>query len=217
MSQEPKEKRTRQSRVLTFAIVAVTALLVIALTIAWLFQSKGLQTMTKIQFQYLNLLGKEADTISVELGEIDVRNAGEKRIPFCVKASLEDAFILQLGHTTNLPLTYQIIEVDANWSNWQSATSTVVSGKYLNKADTGIAGQTYHSQTYNNYETVQKNAEPLYWQSEKISRGDKTTNRHNFVLIVSWKAMNENIIDKDTDMIYLTAGIPGGSDETKEN
>lgn len=222
MSQETKEKKSRQLRVLAFAMLIVIVLLV-AFTRAWLFESKGLQTMTKVQFAHLELHdGQTQDSSPVELGEIDVRKAGEKRVPFYVDISKGDSFILQLGHTTNLPLSYKIVEVkdDDVWSEWQNMDITddmVVSGKYLNLDNSvNIANGIKHETTYGNYtnDNVQKNAEPLYWQSDSITF---TKKERKYILIVSWTKCDDTVTDKDTEMIYLTAGIPnlGGSDETK--
>lgn len=213
MSHESREKMSRQSHALIIGLVVVTVMLVIALTLAWLFENKGLQTMTKIQFQYLDLYETNDDvTIPVELGKIDVRSAGEKRIPFRVRASEEDNFILQLGYTTNLPLTYQIKEVEG----WNATNGTTITGQFLNKSDNGVANGTEHTTTYENYNSVQTNAEPIYWQSEPISRGAKAENVHDYILIVSWQKCDEQVRDKETDMIYLTAGIPGGNNEAQQ-
>lgn len=214
MSHESKNKMSRQTLVLKVALVVVAIIAVIAATRAWFFESKGLQTMTRVEFPYLYLYGKDTDTVSVELGEIDVREAGEKRIPFRVVASRDSKFKLQLGHTTNLPLTYTIIKAEDDWENWENVSATSenkVEGEYLNK-NNSIADKTRHGTTYGDYSQVQKNAEPLYWQSELIPR---TKKEHNYILIVTWpKCDDTTVVDKDTEMIYLTAGIPGGNDET---
>lgn len=220
MSRESKKKITRQYLILTLALVAII-LSVIALTRAWFSQNKGLQTMTKVEVPYLFLKGHDSDTVSIELGEIDVRNSGEKKIPFIVEANDDSYFKLQLGYTTNLPLSYTIVEVDEfkndNWKNIEADEANIVEGNYLNiQTGSKVANNTKHVTTYENYSEnyVQMNAEPLYWQSESIAYGNK---RHSFILIVSWKINNEKVIDKDTDMIYLTAGITGDPNETKTN
>lgn len=220
MPNEENRKTDRQTRVLIIILGAVTILLVIALTMAWLFQNKGLQTMTKIQFQSLDLVGKDTATVSVELGEIDVREAGEKRIPFSVVASEGTEFVLQLGYTTNLPLNYTIIDAGDDWTNWDTvgaSSSNIVSGKYINLDESNkIANQDKHETTYGTYgqSYVQKNAEPVYWQSDRIER---TAESHNYVLIVNWTTHdNTDVVDKDTDMIYLTAGIPGDNNNETE-
>lgn len=221
MSQEPKHKMLRQARVLTFALIAATMLAVIAITMAWLYQNKGLQTMTRIQVPYLYLRGHESDTISVELGEIDVREEGHKNIPFRVEASKDAKFKLQLGYTTNLPLNYTIVEVK-NFDNWEGTTANsgnVVTGNYLNKSKNDrTADDTEHETTYGTYasDNVQTNAEPVYWQSNLIDYGRVQDKK--YILIVSWNKCDDTVTDKDTDMIYLTAGISnkGGQDEANE-
>lgn len=217
MSNESKSKMSRQTIILVLALVA-TILSAIAISRAWFAQNKGLQTMTKIQFASLYLKGKDSDTVSVELGKIDVRSNGEKRIPFRVVASENAKFKLQLGYTTNLPLEYKIIKVNEwgsndEWKNAEVTNENTIKGTYLNKNENDIvANSEKHDKTYGKYEMryVQTNAEPVYWQSETISR---TEQEHRYILIVNWKECNNTVTDKDTDMIYLTAGIVEGTNE----
>ena len=72
----------------------------------------------------------------------------------------------------------------------------------------------YHDTTYSDNATVQKNAEPLYWQSTSlVSNGNDGID--NYVLVVSW-TKDDSVTDKETEMIYLTAGLGGYSNETAE-
>ena len=93
----------------------------------------------------------------------------------------------------------------------------LVSGSYLNSTTSGgriIASNRYHSETYkdgdNTYDQVQTYAEPLYWQSSKISSVPNSSGWggnpffKTFVIEISWDP-SEVQNDKETDIIYLSA------------
>ena len=157
--------------------------------------------MTKIHFSKLMLTGTDTDTVPINLGEIIMKETGSEERPFRVIANAGTKYILQLGHTTNLPLTYQIFSLDSNGNQGESVT--------LNRITT---------QTYGAGEKVQQNAHPEYLQSD--ARVCSVDGMDDYVLVVSWTITEENknsIVDKDTEMIYLTAGIGGyETNETTE-
>lgn len=211
MSHHRKHRMPLQLILITLALTAVVVLVAIAGTRAWLFHQREMATMTMIQFSELNLEGQNVGTLPIDLGEIDMKDAGFKRIPFRVRAKAGTNYILQIGHTTNLPLSYEIQLLDS----WDGETEKVISGANLNLAeDNPTANDKYHGQTYITGENVQINAEPVYWQSGPcICDGSGID---NYVLIVSW-SYDEGVVDKDTEMIYLTAGIGGyETNETTE-
>jgi hypothetical protein len=94
---------------------------------------------------------------------------------------------------------------------------TPVSGSYLNLSnnDGKIADNTYHDASYGSetgvksYDQVQKNAEPLYWQTsvsvtpDELSSGDFC---HYYILEVSWDDADKIENNKETDIVYLMAG-----------
>ncbi|ADU20909.1 hypothetical protein [Ruminococcus albus] len=92
-----------------------------------------------------------------------------------------------------------------------------VSGSYLNSTTSGnrlIASNKYHPETYKDgdstYGQVQTYAEPLYWQSRKISSVPNPSGWggnpffKTFVIEISWDP-SEVQNDKETDMIYISA------------
>lgn len=213
MSHHRKHRMPLQLILITLALTAVVVLVAIAGTRAWLFHQREMATMTMIQFSELNLEGQNVGTLPIDLGEIDMTSADYKRIPFRVRAKAGINYILQIGHTTNLPLSYEIQLLDS----WDGKTEKVISGANLNLAEDKTANDKYHGQTYitgENADNVQINAEPVYWQSGPcICDGSGID---NYVLIVSWSD-NKDVVDKDTEMIYLTAGIGGyETNETTE-
>lgn len=205
MSREENRKLHRRS-LLLIAVLAVAIMLTLAAgTLAWLRYDRSLQTATMIQVPTLSIRGSTDDAIPIDLGEIDVSGAGSKAVIFRVVSNPSTRYLVQLAHTTNIPLTYTIYPASTDGTG-SSVTehgvtcyySTVLSGAYLG---------TQHEATYGAYKEVQNNAEPLYWQSEV-----QTSNAEGndfYVLVVSWSGGLQN--DKETDMIYLTAGIGGAA------
>ena len=201
MSHHRKHRMSPQLILITLALAAVVVLTAIAGTRAWLYYHRELGTMTKIHFSKLELTGTDTDTVPINLGEINMKNTGKEKRPFRVIANAGTKYILQIGHTTNLPLTYQIFTLDSNGNQKESVT--------LNRITT---------QTYSDRENVQQNAHPEYLQSD--ARVCSSVGMDDYVLVVSWTITEENknsIVDKDTEMIYLTAGIGGyDTNETTE-
>ena len=85
-----------------------------------------------------------------------------------------------------------------------------MAGKFLNTDDSKIANSSLHDKSYGEYNSVQKNAEPLYWQNTDPIQPTVGANDTSFVdyyiLEVSWNSATiQN--DKETDIVYLTAGM----------
>ena len=194
-----REKKPRQLTMIAVSLAILVLLTAAVGTRAWLSTRRTLQTITKVQYYTLKLIGKDEDIVPVNLGEIDIRTAGSKSIDFGVVSKKGTKYKLQLGHTTNLPLTYTITTEDGS----------PVKGNYLNQNSTTSLAETagdYHNATYGSTDNVQKNAEPLYWVSDSGQCECGETGTDMYVLKISWKAQ-PSITDKETEMIYLTAGL----------
>ena len=102
---------------------------------------------------------------------------------------------MQLAHTTNLPLTYEIYTA----SEWAQKTTRIKEANAEEKQ--------YPDQTYNTGDHVQTNAQPLYWLAECTANA--TTGIDYYVLVVNWKSGTtaESVINKDTEMVYLSASL----------
>ena len=207
MSHEENKKLHRRSLLLIAALAGAIVLTLAAGTLAWLRYDRSLQTAAMIQVPTLSIRGSTDDAIPINLGEIDVSGAGSKAVIFRVVSNSGTRYLVQLAHTTNIPLTYTIYPASTSGTGSSVTESGVtcyysaaLGGAYLNQ------NGTQHEATYGTYEKVQKNAEPLYWQSEvqTSDAGDDI-----YVLVVSWSGGLQN--DKETDMIYLTAGIGGAA------
>lgn len=200
--------------------VLLLALLMTAVgTLAWMRQMRSLQTATLVQVTSLSLEGPNPETPNsaiINLGDIDATVADHESYVFGVRTGIDKKFQVQLAHTTNTPFSYRIYSAEKLDSQQDGAVEEqgvyfkkgdAVSGGYKNETSPGskLASQesnsSYYTGTYGSYLTnVQKNAAPLYWQSESITQ---TAEVSYFILEVSWAA-RENT--KETDMVYLTVG-----------
>lgn len=191
----PKHKRNclRWALLLSGILVTASALAAVMGTAAWLTSQRSLSTLTKIDFVTLTLEGQTEDSVPVNLGALTIGEA--KEMPFRIVTKKNANYILQLAHTTNLPLTYEIYTA----SEWAQKTTRI---KEANAQETK-----YHTETYGTYTNVQKNAEPLYWQAERTANAK--TGIDYYVLVVNWKSGTtaKSVINKDTEMVYLSASL----------
>ena len=233
-------------------VVLLLCLLGVAagLTYAWFRQSYSLSTVAKIKASVrLDLAaGNGEDASRFQIGTVDttgdsVTSKDYKDYVIAVKKDKPTNYILQIGHTTNIPFTYTLYKAGNGTENDNNVVyvgeketfyykkGAVVNGKYLNKNkipndqiladDTG----TYHTQTYGDYSTIQKNAEPLYWQSNDPTLGSGTDPVDYYILTVSWAKRPagqqedktndkykyiDDIEDKETDIVYISVSAKGG-------
>ena len=205
MSRRFPKKPVRFAPVLIAVLAAAVLLSALGGTMAWLRYTRSLHTLARIQVPSMTLTGPQGgSTLPVALGDMDLSQAGKKESIFRIASNKGTHYILQLAHTTNLPLKYTIYQLS---SASDPSRGTALAGNYRN-GDGSLADGTLHSATYGNYNQVQKNAQPLYWQSEvQTSSGEEF-----YVLVVTWEAGANN---KETDMIYITAGIGGDYEQTQ--
>ena len=205
MSRPFPKKPGRFAPVLIAVLAAAVLLSALGGTMAWLRYARSLHTLARIQVPSMTLTGPQGgSTLPVALGDMDLSEAGSKESIFRIASNKGTHYILQLAHTTNLPLKYTIYQLS---SASDPSRGTALAGSYRN-LNGSLADGTLHSATYGNYNQVQKNAQPLYWQSEvQTSSGEEF-----YVLVVTWDA---GVNNKETDMIYITAGIGGDYEQTQ--
>ena len=205
MSRRFPKKPVRFAPVLIAVLAAAVLLSALGGTMAWLRYARSLHTLARIQVPSMTLTGPQGgSTLPVALGDMDLSQAGKKESIFRIASNKGTHYILQLAHTTNLPLNYSIYKLN---SASDPSRGTALAGSYRN-GDGSLADGTLHSATYGDYNKVQKNAQPLYWQSEvQTSSGEEF-----YMLVVTWEAGANN---KETDMIYITAGIGGDYEQTQ--
>lgn len=193
MFQDRNHRRVRWKLLLSVALASIALFAAVAGTTAWLAADRSLTTLTKIDFVTLTLEGKTTDSEPVNLGTLEVGKS--KEMPFRIVTKKNAQYQLQLAHTTNLPLTYEIYTA----SEWAVKKDLIKKPDALEKQ--------YHEETYGTYTNVQKNAEPLYWLAERTANA--TTGIDYYVLVVSWT--DTNVTNKDTEMIYISASLGGDS------
>lgn len=215
---------------------------------AWFNNSQKIKTIALVQIpSRISIVGanrSELEKISLELTNDDSINGTQVTIRrvFCIEST--DDYLLEVAHTTNISnMQIKIYPVSTENSNITYSSNNVVSGKdgtktffykpdatylvgdYLNKDSNGIALQkgdngSLHDKTYKSSDSVQQNAEPLYWLTmdeegnprvEDFDKNDYATKEKNvdgkteiyfryYVLELSWDTEKQ-----ETDMIYLLA------------
>ena len=177
-----KEKR----RYITSVIALIVTLVIfLAVTFAWLFRQRELDTLSWIKTpMVLNIgSGKNHDIAQLDMGSIDVTK-GDRYYVFCVYGKPVDNYSLQLAYTTNIPFYYDIYRADdvqtggsthVHYNDedfYYKEADQVIAAKPLNKlSDNEISKHQRHSLSDGDdkgenaikKEKVQTNAEPLYW------------------------------------------------------
>ena len=215
-------------RFLIIVLVLAMVFAVVVGTLAWLRHMRSMQTVTLIQVSDRFLLGSdETDSTAVNLGSIDVSKPGNRFYAFGVKSGSD--YRLQLAYTTNIPFTYIIHRaIQSAVPNGEYTKEhpeggytfyydrAALPGSYLNlSADGRTVKKDKHKISFvgdTDTDTVvsaQKYAEPVYWQSGDVKLLDTDKHIDYFVLEVRWDESLPN--DKETDLIYLTVGAPGGT------
>ena len=199
----------RKSKIIYIVLLLCLLGVAAGLTYAWFRQSYSLSTVAKIKASIrLDLAAGNGEDVSrFQIGTVDTTGDGVtskdyKDYVIAVKKDKPTNYILQIGHTTNIPFTYKlykatednsgtVIYVGAdNITHKYKKSDTEINGKYLNKiSDDKILANgtgTYHEQTYESYSKIQENAEPLYWQSTDTLGDTKDSLIDYYILTVSW-------------------------------
>ncbi len=234
----------RKSKIIYIVLLLCLLGVAAGLTYAWFRQSYSLSTVAKIKASIrLDLAaGNGEDASRFQIGTVDTTGDGvtHKDYVIAVKKDKPTNYILQIGHTTNIPFTYTLYKATEDNSGtviyvgadnithkYKKSDPDPVRGKYLNKKsdDKILANDKYHSQTYESYSKIQENAEPLYWKSNDTTLGSGTDLVDYYILTVSWakrpagqredKANDkykyiDDIEDKETDIVYISVSAKGG-------
>lgn len=196
----------RKSKIIYIVLLMCLLGVAAGLTYAWFRQSYSISTVAKIKASIrLDLAaGNGEDASRFQIGTVDTTGDGvtHKDYVIAVKKDRSANYILQIGHTTNIPFTYTLYKATEDNSGtviyvgadnithkYKKSDPDPVRGKYLNKiSDDKILANstgTYHEQTYESYSKIQENAEPLYWQSTD-ALGSGTDLIDYYILTVSW-------------------------------
>ena len=135
MFQDRNHRRGRWKLLLSVALASIALFAAVAGTTAWLAADRSLTTLTKIDFVTLTLEGQATDSEPVNLSTLEVGKS--KEMPFRIVTKKNAQYQLQLAHTTNLPLTYEIYTA----SEWAQKSNTLVKAANAPEAP-------HHDQTY---------------------------------------------------------------------
>ncbi|MBO4573507.1 MAG: hypothetical protein J5762_07095 [Clostridia bacterium] len=125
--------------------------------------------------------------------------------PEQIEDLVDDGAVLYTTHeTTPRNFYYTIKDVDDGAGGTEKAAKLL--GHYLNKAEVGeiLANSAMHTSTYSTYSNVHKYAEPLYWQTNNVERGNIKGDFVNYY-ILRIHSDGEISIDRETDVICLSA------------
>lgn len=227
-------------KILTSALIVIVALGVVGISFAWLAYWHRLNTISVVQIpSKISISGanrSEMQKISLEMTSDDTQKGNKVTIRrvFCIEST--DDFLLEVAHTTNIPnMDIKIFPVSNENSNPEKTTgdvqgadaeagrifyydpdTTPLAGDYINKTGE-IADNSLHDKIYTEGDSVQQNAEPLYWltydpedckrrdyyRDGKASDGQTDIFYRYYVLQLSW-----DITQSETDMVYLLASHP---------
>lgn len=213
---------------ITCAVIACVILLsaIGAATYAWLASDKGLLSYAPISSpEALRIGAGNGDNIRyMRFDGLDVE--GEETYfdkVFCVYGSGVANYKIQLAYTTNNPFTYSIFPAAQSTEYSEGAVEYVtrettprtfyysvdgaaISGIFLNKDDPVdlIANDDLHDHTYGEYDNVQVNAEPVYWQTANAEEGSaRSSFIHYYILRIYKNGKTSN--DRETDVLCIAA------------
>ena len=237
----------RKSKIIYIVLLLCLLGVAAGLTYAWFRQRYSLSTVAKIKASIrLDLAaGNGEDASRFQIGTVDTTGEGVTSKDYVIAVKKDKSkdksanYILQIGHTTNIPFTYTLYKATEdnsgtvmyvgadNITHKYKKSDTEINGKYLNKiSDDKILANstgTYHEQTYESYSKIQESAEPLYWQSTD-TLGSGTDLVDYYILTVSWAKRPagqqedktndkykyiDDIEDKETDIVYISVSAIG--------
>lgn len=239
---EKKEQKAHSKRKLiaSASVTAVVLALVIGLSYAWFFNQSNIATLISISPPApIAIKGPHGNSLtSLDLTYTDAEKDENKKVTIKRVISIENdgsRHKIEIVHTTNLKgLTFKLYSAEEGTGNSVETSGTVTDGGYtytynttpipgnyinIEENETGeykSANNTKHNQNYEDGDSVQKHAEPIYWVTtnwldassalvaQDVSSGDNAeeTQMHRtyYVLEISWTET-----EKETDIFYVLA------------
>lgn len=186
-------KKEKRRYITSIIALIVTLVIFLAVTLAWFFRQRELDTLSWIKTpMVLNIgSGKNHDIAQLDMGSIDATK-GDRYYVFCVYGKPVDNYSLQLAYTTNIPFYYDVYRADDKQKGsihltyngeafYYNESDQVIAAKPLSiLSDDEIKKHQRHNLSYGDEKgdnpidknKVQRNAEPLYWlasNSNKVS------------------------------------------------
>ena len=203
-----------------------------AVTFAWYFSGKGIASYAPVYAADSLYIGAghrdiQNDTFEdiryLYFNEMDVKGDEYVDRVICIYGKSVPGYRIQLAYTTNNPFTYELYHaVESTTASegavynpthqspsvdyYYKATGVAIAGSFLNKAQSGTEATTgKHTETYGSYssEYVQKNAEPIYWQTSATEVGGKNDFVNYYIIRVYKNGKESN--DRETDVLCIAA------------
>lgn len=206
------KKDIREQKVrFVLALVASAILAAVLSTLAWLNYSRSLLTVTSINMPSLWLNGKKGEAAtSIELDNIDVAGTDSKECVFSVVSTTDTPYIIQLAYTQNIQFTYKVYP--AEYSVSENGDASYIRQSELNWQQ--LPPDRTQAEVYKDSDTVHGAANPQYLQTQPINpKNDLTVPSDNgrfyvqyYILEITWNLNARPENNKETDMVYLSAG-----------
>ncbi len=202
-------------------------------TYAWYFSKKEIASYAPIsspESLYIGAGHRDAANDTFEdirylyFDEMDATHETYVDKVFCIYGKGVPAYKIQLAYTTNNPFSYSIYPATESQTAstgavycpthqnpsvdyYYSINGAELTGTFLNKQVVGgetIATSDKHNDTYGSYANVQKNAEPIYWQTTSSEIGSDRNDFVNYYIIRVWKN-GKTSNDRETDLLCIAA------------
>lgn len=204
-------KWSRQKKQAVAAVVVALIAIAVVPVIAWFYQQRSIQTITQINAPNALRIGgpgESREIANLELSDIDVSEAGNKDVVFCVYSNRQCTYDLQLAHTTNIGFDYAIYPAQKTSEDGFSSVSYSQETYYFNANNPIELTQVPNSRTktYGDYTQIQVNADPVYMKASNRNLPNTLDNEayvDYYVLRISWGKNVQN--NKETDMVYIMA------------
>ena len=204
-----------------------------ASTYAWYFSKKEIASYAPISTPESLYIGAGHRDIANDtfedirylyFEEMDATHENYVDKVFCIYGKGVPSYKIQLAYTTNNPFTYSIYHATESLSSsngavhcpthqnpsvdyYYSINGAEIGGTFINKQVVNgetIATNGKHTETYGSYANVQKNAEPIYWQTSSAEVGNNRSDFVNYYIIRVWKN-GKSTNDRETDILCIAA------------
>jgi len=234
MKKTSMTKANRMAFLLRLAVVVLVVLSSLGVvTYAWYTVRAGLTNYAPVfspEALYIGAAHRDLDSDTFEdarylyFSGMDAEGADYVDKVFCVYGKGIGAYKIQLAYTTNNPFTYVLYHANESETNdspgavehivhheakayYYSASGEAIAGSFLNRTiegGVGIATDAKHEETYGSYDEVQKNAEPIYWQTSSSETGNSRGGFVNYYLLRIYKN-GKATNDRETDVLCIAA------------
>ena len=248
--------RTNEKIQIASALILTLVIIIAIPVLAWFAHQRRIATMARINSPAKLSIksGYAEDIINFKVAGINVEKGNSKDFVFCVEGEDVSSYDIQIARTTNINFEYTLYKAHSVATGSEVATDVLYEdsnktaryyrksdvclddatarayGGYINKNENitqrRIGTNLYSEKSYNTGDSLQRYAEPLYWQTKSpiiakatdsagvsfdeynsfYHKSDENKFLNFYILHVSWSS-GEVANDKETDIIYITAQV----------